>query len=132
MPQPTDTLDYEVFRFRTCCTLSGSARRIHVGKRNKRPAIFLTPTSLEPLPETREFWEDERFYVNLNPLERRTWNLILRGITLRQIAAREGVARSAIYARIGGNSKGQGGMIAKNFWVLRWWQVRQRQRRRRQ
>jgi hypothetical protein len=36
------------------------------------------------------------------------------------------VKRSAIYARICGNSKGQGGMIAKNFWVLLWWLCRQK------
>ena len=45
--------------------------------------------------------------------------------SVASIAKEEGVSRAAIYARIQGNSRGQGGMIAKNFWVLLWWRLRQ-------
>jgi hypothetical protein len=34
-------------------------------------------------------------------------------------------SRTAIYERIRGNSKGHGGMIAKNLYVAIWWRTRQ-------
>ncbi len=67
-----------------------------------------------------------KLYVNLNPVEARTWRQILSGKSISAIAREEGVSRAAIYSRIVGNSKDQGGMIAKNFWVLLWWHFRRK------
>jgi hypothetical protein len=114
--------------FRKYSDFLGHSHRVTISRRNGRLAPNLAPTcSRFPERETETIprWEQQRYFVNLNPIERRTWEKILRGRSIRQIAAEEGVRRSAIYARITGNSKGQGGMIAKNFWVLYWWLCRQ-------
>jgi hypothetical protein len=73
-----------------------------------------------------EIFEQSRLYVNLNPLEAETWKKVLKGQSIRDIAREERVSRQAVYSRIVGNSKGQGGMVSKNFWVLLWWLLRQR------
>ena len=124
---PLDVL--ESFRFKTCRDLYGGVRQIGVGRRNGRPAIFFPPDIAEPIAEADsapDLREQERLFVNLTPIERETWRKILGARTIASIAKEEGVSRSAIYARIEGNGKGQGGMIAKNFWVLLWWLMRRR------
>lgn len=119
----------EQLQFRHCRNLSGEAVAISVGRRNGRPAIFFPPDIAEPaakpdpVPDLRE---QERLFVNLTPIERQTWRKILSAQSIASIASEEGVSRAAIYARIEGNGKGQGGMIAKNFWVLLWWLMRRR------
>jgi hypothetical protein len=120
-------IDSETIRFRTCRGLHGDLLSITCGKRNGQPAIFL-PRNLdgaEDATDTPAFDEQTRLFVNLNPVERETWRKILAARSIASIAQEEGVSRSAIYARIHGNRYGQGGMIGKNFWVLRWWQLRQ-------
>ena len=100
-----------------------------LGRRNGRPVLSLPLNWADNTPRQvcSDNWiDDPRFYVNLNDLERRTWRQILSAISINAIARQEGVSRAAIYARIQGNSKGQGGMIGKNVWVLLWWRVRQR------
>ena len=57
----------------------------------------------------------------LNRTERRTWLLLLLGLPILEVACKEKVSRAAIYERIRGNSKGQGGMIRKNDYVEIWW-----------
>jgi hypothetical protein len=124
---PLDNL--ESFRFKACRDLYGCVRPISVGRRNGRPAIFFPPDIAEPTAEADsapDLREQERLFVNLTPVERETWCKILSARTIASIAKEEGVSRAAIYARIEGNSKGQGGMIAKNFWVLLWWLMRRR------
>jgi hypothetical protein len=121
--------DLESFRFKTCRDLYGGVQPISTGKRNGRPAIFFPPGIAEPTAEAdsaRDLREQERLYVNLTPIERQTWRKILSAQSIASIASEEGVSRAAIYARIEGNGKGQGGMIAKNFWVLLWWLMRRR------
>ncbi len=100
-----------------------------VGRRNGKPTVFLHP-SVEEAAEAPEPWEfsaQERYFVNLNPLERQTWRKILSAQSINNIAEEEGVSRQAIYARIQGNGRGQGGMISKNAWVSLWWRFRQQQ-----
>jgi hypothetical protein len=117
----------ELLRFRRCQDLRGNEVGVTVGRRNGRPAAFLRPNSEDPesAPEPQKFEDNPKYYVNLNPLERETFRRILRGQSIASIADEDGVRRSAIYARICGNSKGQGGMISKSFWVLLWWRCRQ-------
>lgn len=120
-------IDFETARFRMCRDLRGATHSISCGKRNGLPAIFLPPSldGESGAAGSAAFDEQSRLFVNLNPVERETWRRILGARSIASIAQEEGVSRSAIYARIQGNRKGQGGMIAKNFWVLRWWQLRQ-------
>jgi hypothetical protein len=73
---------------------------------------------------TSPWLEDARYYINLNSIEERTWRKLLNGQSISSIAQDEGVSRKAVYDRIQGNSKGHGGMIGKNFWVLLWWRLR--------
>jgi len=123
-----DETHSEQLQFRHCRNLSGEAVAISVGRRNGRRAIFFPPDIAEPTnpagpaPDLRE---QERLFVNLTPIERQTWQ-ILSAQSIASIAKEEGISRAAIYARIEGNGKGQGGMIAKNFWVLLWWLMRRR------
>lgn len=121
----------ELLRFRRCRDLHGQTIIPNIGRRNGKPAVFLRPDIEDPspAPEPQEFSEDPRFYINLNPVERQTWRKLLAARSISSIADEEGVSRAAVYARIQGNAKGQGGMIGKNFWVLLWWRLRQRQMR---
>src|SRR4029077_15969191 len=80
--------------------------------------------AVDPQDPAPDPMEQERYFVNLNSLERETWRKILGAQSVASIANEEGVSRAAIYARIKGNRKGQGGMIGKNFWVLLWWRLR--------
>jgi len=121
--------DLESFRFKTRRDLYGGVQPISIGRRNGRPAIFFPPDIAEPIAEaesTPDLREQERLYVNLTPVERETWRKILCAQSIASIAKEEGISRAAVYARIEGNGKGQGGMIAKNFWVLLWWLMRRR------
>ena len=120
--------------YQRCGTLDGSAKSVAVGKRNRRMVAQFTPewTSLEPITEKTadaSLENDLRAELssNLNAIERRTWERIINGRPIREIAAEDGVRRSAIYERIRGNSKGQGGMIQKNPYVALWWSLRLRQ-----
>ena len=121
--------DFQILRFRVFRDLHGSVQSAGGGRRNGRPAIFF-PQSLseppDPAAEQTDLCDQQRLFVNLNALERETWRKILQAPSIASIAEQEGVSRAAIYARIQGNNKGQGGMVAKNFWVLLWWLVRQR------
>ena len=118
----------ELLRFRRCSNLQGTSINLTIGRRNGKPAAFIRPRieDSSAAPEPPEFTEQPKFFVNLNPLERETWRKILSGQSIASVAKDEGVSRAAIYSRIAGNAKGQGGMIAKNFWVLLWWRLRQR------
>jgi hypothetical protein len=118
-------------RFHRSRRLDGSIESVSVCKRNGKSSLFFHPSWTEP-PEAAlnslEVGDPERYSVNLNPIERETWRRIRQGDSIACIANDDGVARSAIYSRIRGNRKGQGGMTAKNFWVLLWWALRQQLR----
>jgi len=124
---------FDDLRFTRFSNLDGSTEPAATGKRNGKPFMMIPPGGGQPpggAPDSDDpppFWDQERFFVNLNETERRTWEKILKGQPIKDIAREEGVSRQAIYARIVGNSKHQGGMIGKNFWVLMWWLARQNQ-----
>ena len=120
--------EFEVLRFRRCRDLHGNPVPLTVGRRNGKPAAFLRPDIGDPAPapEPRAFEEQAKLFVNLNPLERETWRKLLAARSIASIAREEGVSRSAIYARIEGNSRCQGGMISKNPWILLWWRLRRK------
>jgi hypothetical protein len=121
--------DFRISQFRVFRDLHGSVQSAGGGRRNGKPAVFF-PQSLseppDPAAERTDLCDQLRLFVNLNALERETWRKILQAQSIATIAEQEGVSRAAIYARIQGNNKGQGGMVAKNFWVLLWWLTRQR------
>lgn len=119
---------HDLLRFRRCSDLHGNTVSVTAGKRNGKPCAFLRPLSEDSAaaPEPREIAEQQKLFINLNPTEHETWRRLLAGQSVASIARDEGVSRSAIYSRIEGNSKGQGGMIAKNFWVLLWWRLRRK------
>jgi len=129
-----ESCESEVSYFRYCRRLDGKLEPVDVAKRNGRRVPYFHPSMTEPAsnqngdePDAgKDFASQSRFFVNLNPVERETWRKILSAQSIASIAKEEGVSRAAIYSRICGNSKGQGGMISKNFWVLLWWQLRQR------
>lgn len=120
--------DFEI-RFQACRDLRGSIQSVSIGRRNGRRAAFFSPAFTEPAlpaaPKTHRA-EQERLFVNLTPVERETWRKLLQAQSVASIALEEGVSRSAIYERIQGNRRGQGGMIAKNPWILLWWRLRKR------
>lgn len=121
--------DDSTILFQSCNALDGHSERVSLCRRNGHPTILLPPNWADDGPEkdASGLWiEDPRYYVNLNEVERRTWRQILSAVSINTIARYEGVSRAAIYARIQGNSRGQGGMIGKNVWVLLWWRLRQR------
>ena len=121
--------DFEILKFKTCRNLHGNPQRVTTGRRNGKPATFFPPSVTEPVEPSAPNAEPDqltKFFINLTPVERQTWLKILRAQSIASIAKEEGVSRAAIYARIQGNRKGQGGMVGKNFWVLLWWRLRRR------
>jgi len=124
-----DKVEFDASYFRYCRRLDGALEPVDTVRRNGRlvPRFHPSLTEPEPLdPQPPEIWEKKKFFINLSPVERQTWRKLLRGQPITAIAEQEGITRAAVYERIRGNSKQQGGMIAKNFWVLLWWRLRQR------
>ena len=128
--------DNEVLFFHQCRSLDGSAHRVEVGRRNRLPTAIIRPdwALIDPSPDPEEVDRRaetirEELSINLNPVERRTWRQLINERPICEIALGEGVTRTAIYERIRGNSKGQGGMIAKNPYVALWWIERLRRKR---
>jgi hypothetical protein len=132
--KPDDAFETNYFRY--VRGLNGELISIGVARHNGRlvPQFHPSITDREtnsgstesPNTQRDRAWTDEdKYYINLNATERQTWRKILSAQSIASIAKDEGVSRAAIYSRIQGNSKGQGGMIGKNFWVLLWWRLRQ-------
>lgn len=122
----------EIIHFQCCRNLDGSLHLIDLYRRNgvwvpnfsKATNLFLPD-----LPEATAIIKPTRIrglFQNLTKVERRTWRRILNCHSISEIAEAEGVSRAAVYERIRGNSKGKGGMVAKNPWVRKWWELRSR------
>lgn len=112
--------------FRYVRTLDGRLEPIDVVLHNKRLVPRFSPTAAEPpSAEPSDFKRLVREVMyGLNRTERRTWLNLLLGLSIVEVACKEKVSRAAIYERLRGNSKGQGGMIRKNDYVRIWWERR--------
>jgi hypothetical protein len=124
-----DQSDIEALFFRRFSDFQGKEQTIQMGRRNGQRVPLLAPSVTEVEEQGRDETEtlelqDELCY-DLNPVERRTWLKIIFGQSLLDIAKDEGVKRPAIYSRIRGSKKSRG-MIHKNFYVARWWELRQK------
>jgi len=119
-------LDPETLRFRQWRTINGRAESVDVIRRNGQLAHRYVPeySRMEERPEMHQLLRELMY--GLTVTERRTWLLLLLHIPIEEIAEREHVSSSAIYERIRGNSKGQGGMIRKNDYVHIWWRDQRR------
>ena len=119
--------DDDVIRFRQIRTLDGRLEPVDLIRRNGHPVPRLVRSVFDSsgpggersdlLPLYREIM------YGLSRLERRTWLPLLLDRSIDEVAESEGVSRAAIYARIRGNSKKQGGMIRKNDYVAIWWRT---------
>lgn len=125
-------------KFQRCRTIVGAIRCVGTYRRNGKTVLNLGPTWTSPSdfsePEARDGHVRSRaipddLFANLTEVEERTWRMILKGYSPADIAKEERVTRPAIYERIRGNTKGQGGMVSKNRWVARWWNLRKNLRR---
>jgi DNA-directed RNA polymerase specialized sigma24 family protein len=121
-------------RFRSARNLYGQAVNVETIRRNGRTAFHFAPewatytACSEAAFATGDLRElIEEVTQNLTSTERRTWLKLLEGRSILDIAVEEGVSRAAVYARIRGNSKRLGGMVAKNDYVAYWWKRRQEQ-----
>lgn len=117
-----DRTDFDVAQFHCCRDLYGNIHSVALCKRNGRTALCFDPGSASHDDEL----DNRRYAVkgifdNLTKVELRTWKRALAARSIGQIAEEENVTRQAIYGRFRGNSKKQGGMIAKNRWVREWW-----------
>jgi len=122
--------DFDVTYFRYARRLDGSLEPIDVARRNGRLVPQFDPSWTTPPAELNESASefDELIAEITNGLtaaEVRTWLKLVDGISVDAIATEEGITRSAIYERIRGNSKQQGGMVKKNDYVRIWWERRQ-------
>jgi hypothetical protein len=125
--------DYDLISFRTCRSLDGTPQPIDIGRRNGRriavfprnctnpPGWFSEREAQDPLPI-------EGAFDDLTDVEMQTWQSILNGASISEIAEDEGISRQAIYERIRGSAKSGGGMISRNAWVWLWWTLRQQER----
>jgi hypothetical protein len=119
----------DILNFQACSGLDGRVCKVEIIKRNGQLVPLLTPSLTAYSPLSNEEDSDIRaenlfkqLSYNLTKVERRTWKkLLVEGKSIAQVAIDEGVSRNAVYERIRGNSKGQGGMIAKNDFVALWW-----------
>ena len=128
------SMDWEVLWVRSCSGIEGGSEPLQIGRRNSRAVPLMHPKWISPDFLQQQPAEEidvallENICRNLSPLERQTWLSILDGRSIPDIARDHGVTHVAVYERIRGK-KGHGGMIRKNPYVRRWWEVRQRRRK---
>jgi hypothetical protein len=120
--------DVKTLYFQRFCDLNGNSQELQIGKRNGQAAPIFGPSTTDPRNDMTDNDENQELQnelcYGLNETERRTWIKIIYGQTLLDIAKDEGVRRTAVYSRIRGSRKSKG-MIHKNFYVARWWLLRQ-------
>jgi hypothetical protein len=120
-----DWLAYGTYR-----TLTGAPAPIDLIRRNGQPAPrhrhdWDAAPALANADDAVPFGALRNLLRGLTPLERRTWRRLLDGWSVDAIAVADGTSRAAVYARIRGSRGRGGGMVRKNAFVARWWQIRQ-------
>jgi hypothetical protein len=124
-----DQLDVETLFFQRFSNFSGQQQPIQMGKRNGQRVPLFSPSVAEATEQGSDEDENEELReelcYDLNPVERRTWMKIIFGQSLMDIAEDEGVERASIYSRIRGSRKSRG-MVHKNLYVARWWDLRRK------
>ena len=121
MPRDFD----DVYFYRAFCDLYGTVHTLALCRRNGKPALCFCPNpESEAASDAARSQRMDDLFENLTEIERLTWERILDGRSISQIADDEGVSRAAIYERIRGNSKGQGGMINKHSLIRLWWALK--------
>ena len=130
----TELADLEVLYFRSFSCHDGHVEEAQLYRRNGQLMVQFPPestmSSLEQPPHGGELDPElvDEVCENLTEVERRTWLAIIDRRSIPDIARDEGVSHAAIYERIRGR-KGAGGMIAKNRYVSRWWELRQQRKK---
>lgn len=122
MPKDSE-FDHDVVKFRLYRSFNGSFSPLDVVRRNRKVVPSFRPRSFEPGSEPDLHPRRNQLparLLNLTPIQARTFDHILKGKSIAEIAREEGVSRSAIYQRIKG-TRGRGGMISKNPWAYIWW-----------
>jgi len=123
----------ETTYFRYARRLDGRLESIDTDRHNGRLVPRFDPSWTQPDTGEELNTELEELIAvlsyNLTTLERKTWLKLLEGQSVEVIADAESVSRAAVYERIRGNSRGQGGMVKKNDYVRLWWERRQKELR---
>ena len=117
----------ETTYFRYARRIDGRMEPVDVARHNGRLIPRFDPSWTDSSTDISTGELDEliaEVSYNLNPLERATWLKLIDGQSVELIADSEGISRSAVYERIRGNSKKQGGMVRKNDYVRLWWGLR--------
>src|SRR5438034_10710005 len=107
----------DIFIYHTCRSLDGSPHSVDFCRRNGRFTPVFPPALTGSLPdfqvvETTRRPQVDGLFDDLTEIETHTWQSILNGSSISDIAEDEGVCREAIYQRIRGKSKSGGGMIS--------------------
>jgi len=122
-------LDPETLLFLRWRDLSGHLECVDVIKRNGQLAPRYVPEYSRANQPSEMHEPLKELMYNLTAIERRTWLSLLLGVPIGVIAERQCVSCSAIYERIRGNSKRQGGMVRKNHYVRNWWRDRRKHKK---
>lgn len=121
----------ETVQFQRIRTIEGKVEPIDLVRRNRQLVPRFDISLLSGIGENDRQSDLLPLYrelmYGLTRLERRTWVPLLLGRSFDEVAKLHGVSRQALYARIRGNSKGQGGMIRKNDYVAIWWRTQRHQ-----
>ena len=122
----------ETIFFQRCSDIAGCGHLLQIGGRNGFAVPLWEPSWTDfdwdqESPDTTNDELREELCYDLNPIERETWVKIIHGQSVLGIAAEERVTRQAIYSRIRGSRRTKG-MIHKNFYVARWWKLRETKR----
>jgi len=122
--------DSDALQFRHYRSVDGRVRPLDVIRRNSKLVPQFSAADLQfPDKEPSAVCTCRELpgkFLNLTPVQARTWEQILAGKTISDIARNERVSRAAIYQRIRGSS-GRGGMTRRNLWVFIWWKFLQEQ-----
>jgi len=124
----------ETLFFQRCSDLDGRQHLVQVGRRNGRPTPLMAPSWTDPADQdqpddtTNNELREELCY-SLSRKQRQTWLKLIHGQSILAIAIEEHVTRQAIYSRIRGTRRTKG-MIDRNYYVARWWKLRERARQR--